>query len=78
MLVLIGLIQMAFCLLEGFGTSQILTLLSTSKTNTPKIKIHSPEMHIKVVGTGLDISLVNLLKSVGVHYLGRVDYLGEI
>ena len=35
-------------------------------------------MHIKVVGTGLDISLVNLLKSIGVHYLGRVDYLGEI
>jgi O-antigen biosynthesis protein len=44
----------------------------------PKIKIQSPEMHIKVVGTGLDIGLVNLLKSVGVDYLGRVDDLGEI
>jgi O-antigen biosynthesis protein len=44
----------------------------------PKIKIYSPEMLIKVVGTGLDVSLVNLLKSVEVDYLGRVDDLGEI
>ena len=44
----------------------------------PKIKIECPEMHIKVVGTGLDIALVHLLKSVGVDYLGRVDDLGEI
>jgi GT2 family glycosyltransferase/glycosyltransferase involved in cell wall biosynthesis len=44
----------------------------------PKIKTQSPEMHIKVVGTGLDFALVNLLKSVGVDYLGRVEDLGEI
>jgi GT2 family glycosyltransferase len=44
----------------------------------PKIKIYSPEMHIRVVGTGLDASLINLLKSVEVDYLGRVDDLGAI
>jgi len=44
----------------------------------PKIKIHSPEMHIRVVGTGLDIAFVDLLKDVGIDYLGRVEDLGEI
>lgn len=44
----------------------------------PKIKMHFPEINIKVVGSGLDIALVKLLTSIGVDYLGRVDDLGEI
>jgi GT2 family glycosyltransferase len=44
----------------------------------PKIKTHSPEIHIKVVGTGLDIALVDLLKGVGIDYLGRVENLSDV
>lgn len=44
----------------------------------PKIKSLSPELQIRVVGTGLDIALVNLLKSLGIDYLGRVEDLGAI
>jgi glycosyltransferase involved in cell wall biosynthesis len=44
----------------------------------PMIKIYAPKMQINVVGTGLDVALVNLLKGNGVEYLGRVDHLGEI
>jgi GT2 family glycosyltransferase len=44
----------------------------------PKINIHYPEMNIKVVGTGLDMAAVDLLRSVGIDYLGRVEDLGEI
>jgi glycosyltransferase involved in cell wall biosynthesis len=44
----------------------------------PKIKTHSPELQMRVVGTGLDIALVNLLKSLGIDYLGRVEDLGAI
>ena len=44
----------------------------------PKIKSHCPELQMRVVGTGLDIALVNLLKSSGIDYLGRVEDLGAI
>jgi GT2 family glycosyltransferase/glycosyltransferase involved in cell wall biosynthesis len=44
----------------------------------PKIKTHSPELQMRVVGTGLDITFVNLLKSLGIDYLGRVEDLGAI
>jgi GT2 family glycosyltransferase len=44
----------------------------------PKIKTHSPELQIRVVGNGLDNAVVNLLISLGIDYLGTVEDLGAI